>query len=362
MSLENKALLSHIREDIRRISAYHVQDSKGMIKLDAMENPFQFPEKILQSWEMKLSEIDVNRYPDPSALGLRKKLASMLKLDDSKALIFGNGSDELIQILMLGLNVGAKVLSIEPSFVMYRMIANFCKLGYIGVNLNHDFSLDMERLEKIIEQDQPEIIFIAQPNNPTGTLFKESDLQRIAALSKGFLIIDEAYSPFTNFDSRHLLEGFENVMVMRTFSKAGLAGLRLGYLVGNAELIYEFEKLRLPYNINVLTQSLVECALDDYSLLEDQAKEIVLLRNDLHKNLDAIKGIEVIPSEANFITIRLKQKQSREIAGLMKGDGILIKNLDGSHPHLANCLRLTVGSRKENDYMLESLARHIGAV
>lgn len=359
MSLENKNLLLSIREDIRKLSAYHVQNSSGMIKLDAMENPFPLPEKIFQSWEKRLSEIQVNRYPDPSANALREKLSRMLELDDQHALMFGNGSDELIQILMLGLNKDAKVLSIEPSFVMYRMIAQFCGLEYIGVNLNKDFSLDVNQMEQLIDVHKPEIIFIAQPNNPTGTLFKEDDLRKIASLTKGFLIIDEAYSPFTNFDSRPLLDKFENVIVMRTFSKAGLAGLRLGYLIGKKELLDEFEKLRLPYNINVLTQSLVECALDEYELLEVQAKEIIFLRTELQEKLAAMASIDVIPSEANFITIRLKKAQATDVANSMNKDGVLIKNLCGGHPLLENCLRLTVGSQEENELMLASLTRHI---
>jgi len=354
--LKKNPNLHLIREEVRALSAYHVQDASGMIKLDAMENPYSLPDVIKQDWIKALNKVDFNRYPDPKASKLSTKLKKLLNTSNDIELLFGNGSDEIIQMLIMSIAKShAKVMSVEPSFVMYKMIAKFCNVDYIGVNLNSDFSIDLPELKKQIQQEQPELIFLAQPNNPTGNLFSHKDLCEIIKLSKGLVVIDEAYTAFTDYDAIPLLNSYDNVLVMRTFSKTGLAGLRLGYLLGQKNILNEVDKIRLPYNINILTQSLALCALEHFDLFLAQSEKIIDSRNSLVKNLLSKNCFEVFQSEANFITLRLKQISAKGVVQGLKEKGILIKVLDGAHPLLKNCIRVTVGSEEENVALLMAL-------
>jgi histidinol-phosphate aminotransferase len=353
----HKDSLSFFREEICELSAYHVQNASGFIKLDAMENPFGLPEQVKDAWFKKLQTIEVNRYPDPTARELSVKLKSLFEINDPIDVLFGNGSDEIIQMLIMAVaRQNALVMSVEPSFVMYKMIAKFCNVDYLGVDLKSDFSLDLNLLKKQIENKQPALIFIAQPNNPTGNLFSHEQLCEVIELAKGLVVIDEAYTAFTEYDALPLLKTYSNVLVMRTFSKTGLAGLRLGYLLGNKKLLQEIDKLRLPYNINSLTQTLAECALDHYDLFLEQSAKIIKARNALADDLGNLKGFEAFPSEANFITVRLLKMDAQHAFQYLKQKGILIKVLDGAHPLLKNCIRLTVGSEDENKKLLSVLS------
>lgn len=353
---KEKQIISLIRDEIKELSAYHVQEASGFIKLDAMENPYNLPDEVKRAWIAELDSVFFNRYPDPKASKISERLKKQLALSDPIEILFGNGSDEIIQMLVMALaKKNAKVLSVEPSFVMYKMISKFCGVDYIGVDLNPDFSLNIQALKKQIVQEQPALIFLAQPNNPTGNLFYHQELCEIIELSTGLVVIDEAYTAFTEYDALPLLSLYPNVLVMRTFSKTGLAGLRLGYLLGNKSVLGEIDKLRLPYNINVLTQTLAACALDHYHLFLEQSKKIIEARNNLLQRLSENNDYEVFPSEANFITIRFKKINAKDAFLKLKEKGILIKNLDGAHPLLSNCLRLTVGIEKENTVLISAL-------
>ena len=344
------------RQEICDLSAYHVQDSSGLIKLDAMENPFPLPDKVKNAWLKKLQTLQINRYPDPTANELSIKLKALFGINDPIDVLFGNGSDEIIQMLVMSVaRPEALVMSVEPSFVMYKMIAKFCGVEYLGVDLNRDFSLDLSALKQSIETKQPSIIFLAQPNNPTGNLFSHDQLCEIIETTNGLVVIDEAYTAFTEYDGLSFLDIYSNVLIMRTFSKTGLAGLRLGYLLGNKELLQEIDKLRLPYNINSLTQGLAECALEHYDLFLEQSALIIKEREALIVELKKNQSFEVMPSEANFITVRLLKSKAQEVFQIIKEKGILIKVLDGGHPLLKNCIRLTVGSEQDNRELLKVL-------
>ena len=359
-------LEKNIRSDIRDLSPYHVQESTGFIKLDAMENPYPLPDVIYDSWLGTIRTVATNRYPDPKATRISKILKKQLGVADEIGLLFGNGSDEIIQLLILAIaKEDACVLSVEPSFVMYKMIARFCQVDFVGVDLLEDFSLDMLALTTAISKHQPKIIFLAQPNNPTGNLFCHRQICELIELSEGLVVLDEAYTAFTEYDALPLLNQYPNVLVMRTFSKIGLAGLRLGYLLGNNKIISEIDKIRLPYNINILTQTLVESALQHYDLLIEQSERIIKSRNNLIKELQKIDILQVVNSEANFITIRVvnceigapekHSSQSRMFSEFLKDKGVLIKNLGEGHKLLENCLRLTVGSDPENILLLGAI-------
>jgi histidinol-phosphate aminotransferase len=346
-----------IRADVRDMAAYHVPDHVGYIKLDAMENPYSMPSSLTSEWLKTLQSVDLNRYPHPSAPVLRDTLRRLMALRDSLDIMFGNGSDELIQIMAMAVATpGAKLLSVEPAFVMYRMIARFVGLEYVGVPLDKDFGLDRLATLQAIAEHQPAIIFLAQPNNPTGNVFDPAVVKEIIELAEGLVVIDEAYLAFTDADALPLLDRYPNVVVMRTLSKVGLAGLRLGFLIGHPAWINEFDKLRLPYNINVLTQVSATFALEHYDVLREQTRLIRESRETLVAALQEMPLDRVWPSEANFVLVRTQAGMARPVFEAMKARKVLIKCLHGSHPSLQDCLRLTVGSPEENRQMLSALA------
>jgi len=346
-----------IRPEIRALNAYHVPEASGLIKLDAMENPYSLPETLAAEWREQLRSAELNRYPDPTARQLQHQLREAMGIPHDMALLLGNGSDELIQMLALAVSApGRTILSVEPSFVMYRMIGLFAGINYVGVPLHaEDFSIDVLAVLEAIERTQPALIYLAYPNNPTGNLFNAEDMVRIIEAAPGLVIVDEAYSPFTDASFLGLLGKWSNLLVMRTVSKMGLAGLRLGYLIGAPEWLNEIDKVRLPYNINVLTQLSATFALQHKTVFDAQTQAIRLERSHLFSALSSLTALHVYPSEANFILVRTPPEQAERIFAELKARGILIKNLHGAHPLLQDCLRLTVGSPKENAALLAAL-------
>lgn len=354
MTLEQQ-IIRLIRPEIRALQAYPVADASGMIKLDAMENPYQWPDDLVGDWQQILAECDLNRYPHPKAPEVVAELRRAMAIPAQYELLLGNGSDEIIQLLAMAVaQPGATVLAPEPGFVMYKMIATYLGLNYVGVPLRADFSLDVEAMLSNIAQYQPALIFLAQPNNPTGNLWHEQDVHAVVQASLGLVVIDEAYLPFSSRDHLAWLDRYEHVLVMRTLSKAGLAGLRLGLLIGRPAWLDEINKLRMPYNINVLTQASAAFALRHYSLLQEQCELLRQQREWLMLELQRLM-FEVFPSEANFILVRCRDHNARALFEHLKQHKILIKCLDGGHPLLAECLRITVGKPLENRALIEAL-------
>ena len=339
-----------IRPEVQALSAYHVPPAGEVIKLDAMENPYPWPDDSLRArWLETLGQLSANRYPDPRAPELAARLRAHLALADEQGLVLGNGSDELIQLVTLALaRPGAKVLVPEPTFVMYRMIATFCGVECIGVPLREDFGLDLEAMEAAIAEHDPAVVWLAWPNNPSGTLWPRADLQRILRAAGGLVVVDEAYQPFAGDSFVDELGAWDHLLVLRTLSKLGLAGLRLGALAGPPDWLGEIDKLRLPYNVNVLTQASAAFALDHFDALSAQAAEIRAQRERMAASLAALPGVTVYPSAANFLLLRLPQGRARPVFDALRAEGILIKCLDGSHPQLADCLRVTIGTPEEN--------------
>lgn len=346
-----------VRPEIRALTAYQVPDASGLVKLDAMENPYVWSPALREEWAAQLEQVHVNRYPDPHAQRLAKALRSAMDVPADAGMLLGNGSDEIIQMLAMAVGgPGRALLSVEPGFVMYRMIAGFTGMDYVGIPLTTDFQLDTDAIIRHIEHKSPALIFLAVPNNPTGNLFDEGDLLRIIEAAQGLVVIDEAYAPFTDLSFLDRLGRNPNLLVMRTVSKMGLAGLRLGLLAGPQPWINEIDKVRLPYNINTLTQASAEFALSHKSLLDQQTQKIRRDRETVFRELSAMPDIEPYPSDANFILFRTKESQGSRIHRELREKGILIKNLDGAHPMLKDCLRVTVGTAHENRRFLDALA------
>ncbi|MDH5435117.1 MAG: histidinol-phosphate transaminase [Gammaproteobacteria bacterium] len=356
MSDNKKRINKLIRPEILGLSAYHVADASGLVKLDAMENPYGWSDEMTRDWLIRLKSVELNRYPDPEAKKLVKALRSDIGLSANMELMLGNGSDELIQIILMSVAGSDRVvLAPAPTFVMYDMIARFTGMQYISVPLKEDFSLNRDDMLVAIKQHQPAVVFLAWPNNPTGNLFDKNDVEAIIEAAPGLVVIDEAYHAFCGESFVSRLNHFDNLLVMRTLSKTGLAGLRLGMLMGAPEWIAEFNKVRLPYNINVLSQVSAEFALEHTDLLETQALAIREERETMLQQLQSMNGLSVFPSKANFILFRTPEGKADGIHQVLKESGVLIKNMNGSNPVLKDCLRVTVGKPEENKRFMDSL-------
>ena len=345
-----------IRADIRAMSAYPVQHAEGLVKLDAMENPHHLPSWLCDEVAGVIRGAEINRYPDPEAPALKKRLREVMSVPDDCELILGNGSDEIIAMMINSVaGPEAVIMSISPTFVMFKMSAVIARAGYVGVPLNADFSLDADRVIAAMSEHRPAILFIAYPNNPTGNLFDEAALHRVIESAPGLVVIDEAYNVFARQSFMPKLPDYPNVVVMRTLSKLGLAGLRLGYAAAKPEWIREFDKVRGPYNVGVLTQLIAEKILGHHHVLEEQAGEIVGEREKMARALQGMPGVVAYPSVANFILLRVADAQAVH-AGLISR-GVLVRNLHGSHALLDRCVRFTVGTRAENQILMNAFAQ-----
>jgi len=353
-----------IRPDIRALDAYHVAPSVGFLKLDAMENPYLLPETMRAELGERMSNVAMNRYPIPSYTALKKSLCEKMGVPAGFDVVLGNGSDELIAMISTAcarrdLGAPAKVLAPLPGFVMYAISAQYAGMDFVGVPLKPDFSLDKAAMLAAIAEHKPSVVYLAYPNNPTANLYDENVMVDIirAVGDTGIVVVDEAYQPFAQASFMHRLPEFPNLVVMRTVSKLGLAGVRLGYMSAAPALLAEFEKVRPPYNINVLTQAVVEFVLEHLSVLEDQAAILRAERTNLSALLAALPGVEVFPSSANFVLLRVS-KADQVFEKLIERK-VLIKNMGKMHSLLANCLRVTISTPEENRQFFDAFKASI---
>jgi len=338
-----------IRKDIKALAAYHVPDSSGMMKLDAMENPFGLPEDLREAWLKELAQVEINRYPDADMQGLREMIAKQEGLQPEQVLL-GNGSDEIIQMLLIANDPGVCVTP-APTFVMYELISRWLNRSVATVPLTKDFSLDANQFLQVCAREKAVMAFLACPNNPTGNLWDKDVVEKIAKGFRGLVVIDEAYAPFSERTHTDLIA--PNVLILRTFSKLGWAGLRLGYLLGDADVIADLNKVRMPYNINSLTQASARFFLQHSDIFKKQASDICFERKRVSASLMALDGVEVFPSQANFILVRVQDADA--VFEALKERGILIKNMQAQGGLLSHCLRITVGSKDENSAVLTAL-------
>jgi histidinol-phosphate aminotransferase len=348
---------TRIRQDVQSMHAYAIQESAGFVKLDAMENPFRLPPELQRELGERLGRVAINRYPSHCVAQVIDALTAYVKPPPGSAMMLGNGSDELISLLAMACDVpGNVILAPLPGFVMYEMSAKLQGLGFVGVPLTPEFELDEAAMLAAIDRHRPAITYIAYPNNPTANLFDDAVIDRIVAACAqvgGFVVFDEAYQPFSSRSWMQRMAAHPHVIVMRTLSKFGLAGVRLGYLAAAAPLVAQIDKLRPPYNISVLNAEATLFALEH---ADEYARQAAILREErgrLSAALAALAGVRVFPSEANMILVRVPDSKSA-FEG-MKRRGVLVKHIAGLHPLLANCLRLTVGSPEENRQLIDAL-------
>jgi histidinol-phosphate aminotransferase len=352
----NTRIARTLRQDVTSSAGYAIQPSAGMVKLDAMENPFGLSSALKRALGERLAEVAINRYPVNKG-EVAAALTQHFEVPAGCKLIVGNGSDELIDLLSVACDVpGATVLAPLPGFVMYEMSARLRGLKFVGVPLTENFELNEAAMLGTIAEAKPALTYVAYPNNPTGNLFDETVVQKIVdavGAQDGLVVFDEAYQPFSSRTWMSKLATHEHVLVLRTLSKFGLAGVRMGYLAGAAALIEQIDKVSPPYNISGLNAAATLFALEHAEVFAEQATVLKRERQRLMIALRGMSGVTVFPSEANMILVRVPDSK-RAFEGL-KQRRVLVKHIAGLHPLLANCLRLTVGAPEENTLMIDAL-------
>ncbi|MGO4381366.1 histidinol-phosphate transaminase [Pseudoduganella sp. RAF19] len=363
MSLDS-LIANTIRDDVRKDHIYHVPDASGFVKLDAMENPYELPKHLHHELAQRLADVALNRYPVASYATLKQRICARLGVPAGYDVMLGNGSDELIAIMAQACahqDRRAVMLAPVPSFVMFQRSAMIAGMDFVGVPLKDDLTLDLPAMLAAIAEHKPSLVFLAYPNNPTGNLFNEDEMvQIIRALGDtGLCVVDEAYEPFAQKSFMARLPEFDNLIVMRTLSKLGLAGIRLGYMSCAPAVLEQFDKIRPPYNVNVLSQAAAEFCLDKLEVLNEQAALLRAERSKLAQALAELPGVKVFPSAANFILIRVPNSDDAHAKLLSRK--VLIKNVGRMHNVLASCLRITVSTPEENAIMLDGLKAALAA-
>lgn len=342
-----------VAKEIYKQNGYIAPEVKAVIKMDANENPFAIQEPLKKRLGDKLRLIDFNRYPPAGVPGLRERFAKYYGV--TKYMIMpGNGSDELIQILCLAMKGRIKgVLVPVPTFSMYKIIAINTGNRVVEVPLDKKFDLNVEAITARIKNNFPALIFLSSPNSPTGNLFGRGRIETIIKKTPGVVVIDEAYSAFSGRSLISLVKKFDNVIFLKTLSKLGMASIRLGFLIGNPDIISQLDKVRLPYNVNSLSQTAAGFFLDNEAEFSKQIKEIVKRRAELYLGLQGIRGIKPYPSRANFIFFSCAFDTNR-IYNKLVTEGISVKNINLA-PRMPDCIRVTVGTKKENEAFLKTL-------
>ena len=347
-----------LRSDIKNIDAYHVPVSKDMIKLDAMESPFGVPEDLKVEFLKCIDQSEVNRYPEADPSPLKDTLRSLMDIPDEFGILLGNGSDELIQLLALACSKDDLIMSFEPSFVMYELVSKYVNLEYFGVQLDSNFDIKLNDALLIIEREKPKIIFIAYPNNPTGNCFDYDAIIEIIKSTNSMVILDEAYYAYSDKSFLSEISNFPNLLVLRTISKIGFAGLRLGLLIGDQETIAQLNKLRLPYNINALTQTSANFLLQDKQRIINNAQIIIDERRRLAHELSLFSKFKVYPSQTNFILVHSEDAHSLHTA--LKENGILIKGFPKGSK-LSDFIRISVSEPVENNILIDAIRNYYGS-
>lgn len=350
----------YLREDINNFKEYFIDNPENMIKLDAMEYPVDKSLRdVIKSLNINEKEILLNRYPESHSQELEKIILDYFGLNSNFGVNFGNGSDELIQNICLAFSKkGNNVMVPSPSFSMYEKIISTVNLKYIPEYLNEDFDIKIDQMIKNISKYKPAIIFLACPNNPTSNLWDKDKIIQIIESSESIVVIDEAYVDFCESSYIDLIEKYENLVILRTFSKIGFAGLRLGFMISNKEISGIINKIRLPFNINTVSLKIIINIFENFSIIKKNCQNIISLREKLYSDLSELRNIKVLKSSTNFLIFKTLNKSSDEIYKLLKDSNILIKNLN-NNSNLKNFLRVTVGTEEENNSFVSTLSKYL---
>ena len=344
-----------VKKSIQKLKPYHIENTPCRIKLDAMENPYPLSKALMKKVLEGIKGIKINRYPDPLASRLKDIISLHVKTPVDN-IIIGNGSDELIQLILTAFGGhGDRVLLPIPTFSMYGIIAMSLSLMPEGVSLGKNWALPLDKFLSNMERIKPKVIFISYPNNPTGNSFDKESILKVLEKTTGIVVIDEAYYDFSRKTFLPYLKECKNLIILRTLSKIGMAGLRVGYLMADKEICQELNKVRLPYNSNALSQEISSIILENRTEIQKQIGAIISERDKLMEGLKEIEGIEPYPSETNFILFKV-DRNSKEVFDRLSDNGILIRNF-GNDNYLKDCLRVTIGTPEENNEFLDTIRK-----
>lgn len=342
-----------VRDEIKTLKPYHVKDYPVRIKLDANESTYSLPQEFLDELLLEIRNISFNRYPDPSSLKLREVISRDLGVDKD-CLLIGNGSDELIQSIILTFGgTKERILFPVPTFAMYEILSTALGQVSVKIPLDEEWDLDMDRIKESLSEENPKIVFLSYPNNPTGNCFSEDRILEIIDLSKGIVVVDEAYHDFARKSFLDRLKDYKNLIVLRSLSKIGMAGLRVGMMIADREMIKQVAKVKLPYNVNIISQVIARFILSRKEVVEEQVALVIEERERLLNEMGQLESILSYPTDSNFILFKEKGHEKRIWDNLLK-HGILIRDLSKSE-FLADCLRVTVGQKEENTEFLKVL-------
>lgn len=352
MRKNRQMVVSFIRKEVLDCPAYPAPQGEGSIKLNQNESPWDIPVAVKMKIAERFLNRSWNRYPEAEPTTLRKQLAQYLGVWPDN-LVIGNGSNTLVQTLLLAIAMRKKVLVLKPSFSLYYLQSRLFSNELVEVPLTADFTLDLKAVLLAIAKENPQLIFIANPNAPTGSLFQKTDLLEIVKRAPCPVVIDEAYYPFSNVTMIDSIKKFPRLIVLRTFSKAfSMAGIRLGYLVADVELAEQIAKIMVPFSVSSLAQIVAEVVLEDSSWIDGHVKVIRAERDRLYHELGQIAKLRVFPSQANFLLFRVPSAKG-VFRKLLEHD-VLIRDVSDNDT-LADCLRVSVGNEEENAQFLKAL-------
>lgn len=342
------------RSDLSDFKAYEAGKTDYNVRLDANENFSNLPEDIRKKIGMEIENSIFNRYPDPGAFEVCDLYANYANVE-SVNVMAGNGSDECIQIIAnTFLNTGDKVAVQSPDFSMYGLYTKVAGGIPIEFPLDDEFKLDIQGFISMVNREQVKIVFLSNPNNPTGGIILRDDIIKIIEGCKCIVVIDEAYFEFYGETMVDKIEQFENLIVLRTCSKFGLAAIRLGFLITNSVLMGELKKVKPPYNVNAISQSIAAFILKDPEIIYKNVERILAERKYLWGKLSNVEGISLSKAEANFILIQVKN--AKEVKERLLEQSINVRCFTSTI--LENCLRITIGSREENDILLNTIRQY----
>ena len=338
-----------------------LKDLPRIAKLDLNEN-LLLPNGLMRRLLLRACQnLDTRLYPSPYGALAAEAISGFLGFDKS-CIFVGNGEDDVLDsIARAFIGKGSKVVIVEPTFPVYANLVRMYGGRELLVNLRSDFSLDVDA---VIEEcgRGAVLLFICSPNNPTGNLFDSEDLEQIVRNFDGVVILDEAYGEFSKGSNLELTRDFDNLVVLKTFSKAfGMAGIRLGYFVSNRSIVNLMKRIAPPFSVNAIAERLVKLVLDNWEYFNRYAEAIIKERNRLFSKLAKIKGVTPYPSQTNFILFKIAREQpsSLTVTEALGRRGVFVKDF-GSNPLLKNCTRVTVGPRNMNDRFLNALEEVLG--
>jgi len=349
--------LRHVKPAVRALQAYTLAARRAPVKVNQNENPFELPEAVKKRVLERAMERPWGRYPDFDPRELTTALARYAGWRPDGVLA-GNGSNELIEALLLvTVGPGTRLVIPEPTFTLYALLASILGGAAVRVPLGPELEYDAEALARARRENEAALTIVCSPNNPTGGVLALDHVERLCAEGDGLVVVDEAYHEFAGQSAVPLLADHDNLVVLRTFSKAmALAGLRVGYLLASPEIVREVDKARLPYNVNFFSQMAALAALEDASALAANVARLVRLREGLLAELQKVSGVRAYPSRANFILFALAGREPREVFESLYAAGVLVRDVS-AYPRLGRCLRVSVGSEEENATFLAALRR-----